>query len=574
MIHMNRNRHLPIIVTILLIQLLFMSYSYGEQSSVTEKFYIHIDKPIYLTGETFWYKVYNTNFQESSDHSKIVYINFHDKNGQLLLQQKLKLDDGRSFGSLDIPISWKEDYYYLTCFTKWNLQFGATGLAIKRIPIYNPFENRIAEKKDAHSADMKSQAENFIDISKQDNLVLELDKESFARREKVSLNISTPGRISGNFSISIHSMNGFNFHEYSIIHKNTELLKSSVHYAIEAQDFKEKDLTIEGWAMDPDSGNPVISALLSVYKVGSEKFYRTISKEGIVRARIDDFNEKTTFQLFNMNPYQPSTPNFNLKFAGEKLMGLENEYSPPPRNERINNYLTNSHLSRKIHEIFEERTLDSLQGKQFVPIPFTADKVYQMEKYQSMKTLEEFLREIVISVDFIKTDGNTTVRLKNKQTQYFFMEKPWYLVDGYLTRDEELVLSIPFKNLSRVEIFNTNKSILGQLETVMIRSGMIAVYTDNFYLKNIIEEEDNIFEFKGFSISKDFVGIAQLPSSEARENPNFNSLLYWNPNVELSNNSQIDFVTSDLLGNFIIRVEGITESGQRLSASQTFSVNN
>lgn len=558
----------------LLIQLSFISSSFGELPSVPEKFYIHIDKPIYLTGETIWYKIYNSNFQASTDHSKIVYINLHDKNGRLLLQQKLKLDEGRSFGSLDIPISWKEDYYYLTCFTKWNLQFGAKGLAIKRIPIYNPFENQLAEKKDDLDANVEFQEEHLIDISKQENIILELNKESFTRREKASLSISTPERLVGNFSISIHSMNGFNFHEYSIFHNHTELLKSSAHYAIEVQDSKEKELTIEGQALDPVSGNPVISDVLSVYKVGSEKFYRTLSKEGIVRARIDNFNKKSTFQLFNMNPYQPSTPIFNLKLAGEKLMGLENEYSTPPRNERINNYLTNSRLSKKVYEIFEERTLDSLQGKHFIPIPFKADKVYQMEKYQSMKTLEEFLREIVIYVNIIKKDKSIIVRLKNTQTQHPFMEKPWYLVDGYLTRDEKLVLDIPFKNLSRVEIFNTNNSILGQLETVMIRSGMIAVYTDNYYLKDQLETSNNIFDFQGYSISRDFVGVEKISSSEARESPDFSSLLYWNPNVELKGKNTVEFVTSDLLGNFIIRVEGITDDGQRLSGSYVFSVRN
>jgi hypothetical protein len=197
-----------------------------------------------------------------------------------------------------------------------------------------------------------------------------------------------------------------------------------------------------------------------------------------------------------------------------------------------------------------------------------------MEKYQSMKTLEEFLREIVIYVDFIKKDGKTTVQLKNKQTQHFFMEKPWYLVDGYLTRDEEKVLSIPFKNLSRVEIFNTNNSILGQLESVMIRSGMIAVYTDNYYLKDQLETSNNIFDFQGYSISRDFVGVEKISSSEARENPAFEPLLYWNPTMDLKIETEAEFVTSDLLGNFIIRVEGITDDGQRLSGSKIFSVNN
>ncbi len=570
--HFYRHGYLLTFISILFTQVL-LPKAYAEKS-LPEKFTIHIDRPIYITGETIWYKIYNSNFQTFSDHSEVAYINLHDKNGHLLLQQKLKLNQGISFGSIDIQRSWKEDYYYLTCFTKWNLQFGAKGLAIKRIPIYNPFENRITEKYDAPGADMKMQQDNFADAFKKDNLVIKLEKEIFARRESVDLKISSDEALNGNFSISIHSLNGFDYHEYLSLCDNAVLLNSSAHYTLEAQHSKEKELMIEGSARYSDSGNPVKSEVISIYKVGSDEFYRTTSKDGIIRSRIYNFNINATFQIFNMNPYQPSIPTFNLKVAGEKLLGFENKYDPPLRNESINNYLKNLTLGRKIHEIFAGTALDSLQGRQFAPIPLKADKVYLMEKYRSMKTLEEFLNEIVFLSQLKVVDGKTTVRLKNTETQRVFMEKPWYLVDGFLTRDEQLVLDIPFKNLIRVEIFNTNKSIVGQLETVMIRSGLIAVYTDNYYLKNIIGKEENIFDFKGYSISKNFVGAEEISYSESRENPYFESLLYWNPNVELVNSNQIEFVTSDLLGDFIIRIEGITENGQSISSSKIFSVKN
>jgi hypothetical protein len=253
-------------------------------------------------------------------------------------------------------------------------------------------------------------------------------------------------------------------------------------------------------------------------------------------------------------------------------LGMDQEQATPPRNNAINDYLKNVRLNKKIHEIFEERTMDSLLNKQHVSFPFEGDKVYKMEKFKSMKTLEEFIREIVIYAELSKKDDKTTVRLKNTETQRFFMEKPWYMVDGYLTRDEEAVLNIPFKNLTRVELFITNNSILSQLETVMVRSGLIVVYTDNYYLKDQIEAQKNIFTFDGFRQSELFEGINPANRDEARENPDFESLIYWNPDVKLTDATTLQFVTSDLLGAFVIEVKGISDDGQLLSGSHVFSV--
>ena len=559
MIISDKIGHLSTIIYILLFQVFISSGSYA-QTNIAEEIYFHSDRPFYLTGETIWYKIYNTNYHKHSDHSEVVYVNVHEKKGRLLLQQKLRLNEGTASGSIDIPLSWNEDYYYITYFTKWNLQFGHEGLSINKIPIYNIYED---EK--SGTMPLSDQADSN-EISILNNLKIELTKKSYRRREKVSVNIFSPDGQAGNCSVSIRYLMDINEQAQN------ELFESTIYYEAEPQDSKEHRLIIEGLAMDSDTGVPVISDVLSMYMVNNNNFYRIISKDGRAHVDIEDISGTEKFQIFNMNPYQSVKPDFKLKLSGEKLLGLKDAVDIPFRNKSIITYIKNANMSRKLREIFEGKTNDSLLSKQFVPISFEADKVYKMEKYKSMKTMEEFLKEIVVFANLIKKDGSTTVRLKNTETQRFFMEKPWYLVDGYLTRDEQLVLDIPFKNLTRVEIFNTNKSILGQLETVMIRSGLIAVYTDNYYLKNIIEEEGNIFDFNGFSISKKFVSIAETPTSEARGNPNFKSLLHWNPSVELSSKERIEFVTSDILGDFIIRVEGITEDGQRLSGSEIFSV--
>ena len=535
-------------------------------STTPEKFLLHTDRSIYLTGETIWYKIYSTNYQEHTDHSKVVYVNLHGKNGGLLIQQIIQLEEGTANGSIPIPLSWNEDYYYITCFTRWNLQFERDQLESKKIMVYNPYEDNNNEGT-ALSSEVAHQ-EN----SNQGNVIIVLPKTTYGRREQCSMRITSTPRQRGTFSVAIHAVNKFEKNLFFMNGSAEDQSKWNVYYEKVLQHEKEQKLPIDGKATDPITGAPVKSDVFSMYKVGGDTFYRISSDDGNIHTSVDDFQGSSTFQLFNMNPYQPASPDFTLTRPGALLLGMDQEQASPPRNNTINDYLKNVRLNKKIHEIFEERTMDSLLNIQHVSFPFEGDKVYKMEKFKSMKTLEEFIREIVIYAELSKKDDKTTVRLKNTETQRFFMEKPWYLVDGYLTRDEEAVLNIPFKNLTRVELFITNKSILNQLETVMVRSGLIAVYTDNYYLKDQVEAQKNIFRFDGFGQSELFEGINPANPDEARENPDFESLIYWNPDVKLSDTAPLQFVTSDLLGAFVIEVKGVDEDGQPLFGSQVFSV--
>jgi hypothetical protein len=163
------------------------------------------------------------------------------------------------------------------------------------------------------------------------------------------------------------------------------------------------------------------------------------------------------------------------------------------------------------------------------------------------------------------------LRLKNSETQRFFMEKPWYLVDGFLTRDEAEVLKIPFKNLRRVEIFNTNRSILNQLDPVMIRAGMIAVYTDNHLFGEELSQS-NAITLKGYSKKISFEGSKIAPPAIARENPDFSSVLYWNPDISLTSEVNLEFITSDLMGEYVIEVQGFSFTGEKIFGTETFEV--
>lgn len=526
----------------------------NAQRQIPERFWMHFDKSFYLTGETIWYAVYNTNYHEHQDHSAIAYINFHDKEGRLLVQQKLELVNGKAGGAFDIPVSWKEDYYYISCFTSWNLQLQDQGLFISKIPVYNSFL--------AGTANSPEYAQEYITTeSELQNIEISLGKPSYTYREHLKLKLASS--MEGSCSMSIRS------HDGTSVKINKSKALFSGRYKGYPVKVKEKELNLEGVAFDPVSMSPVQSDVLCLYKTGSNQFTRLASSNSEINTSLQPFYGNITYQIFNMNPFQAETIDFRLRIYGDSLLNLPAADEIPPRTEAISDYIRNTQLRTKVSEIFTNQSLDSLRGKTFSPIWLKADKVYDMSKYQALKTLEDFFREIVMVTDLSSNDGVVSVKLKNMETRNYFMDHPWYLVDGYLTRDESQVMNIPFKSLVRVELFNTNKSILSQLDPVMIRSGMIAVYTDNFSIRNLISDQ-NVFNFQGFTPAKLFPEVMQISKEEAREAPELSPLLYWNPS--LSSNASVELMTSDLQGDFLIEVHGYSRDGQKLYGSKKFSV--
>ncbi|NJN26029.1 MAG: hypothetical protein HC819_08685 [Cyclobacteriaceae bacterium] len=557
-------KYLPFVAAAIAI-LIVVRPSYG-QATQAEQLVLHTSNSMYLCGETIWYSVHHANMEDEKNRSLVAYVNLHDKQGHLLIQQKVKLVQGRSHGSMHIPLAWKEDYYYLTCFTLWNLQFEQQELSCRKISIYNPFENVDTnyEPKNSLPTPTVSSSAGTVGIDMPDTTV--------HRRDTVNVTLSQNIGQMAVVSASIHSLGGLEADEYLFIKNQSAPLSSSPYYATEKPVNMERGLRVTGLAIDPATKKPVNSDILSLHQVGGDSFYRIASKNGEVCMDIQEFQGEAVLQLLNMNPYQSDAPDFEMKMPGQTLLGLD-DTDVLLRNHAIDNYLKNARLLRKVIEIFDDPSTDSLSIMPTTKYPFDADKVYDMAKFQSMKTLEEFFREIVYNAELSPKEDKHTLRLKNMESGRFFMEKPWYLVDGYLTRHEDAVLQIPFKNLERVEIYNRDKSIISQLEPVMVRSGMIAIYTNNNYLKEHTANGKNVFAFSGFGEQSSFV--VQHPhedKTKAMENPKFGFQLQWLHSLVLGQENTISFVTSDLVGDYIIEIEGITSDGVALSGHHFFTV--
>ncbi|RSK30257.1 MG2 domain-containing protein [Hymenobacter metallilatus] len=96
-----------------------------QQQALQEKVYLHLDRPLYLSGEVLWFKAYVTDGTSGKPlaMSKIVYVEVLDRNRQPVLQAKVPLRNATGQGSFQLPAALSSGSYTVRAYTNWMKNF-------------------------------------------------------------------------------------------------------------------------------------------------------------------------------------------------------------------------------------------------------------------------------------------------------------------------------------------------------------------------------------------------------------------------------------------------------------------
>jgi hypothetical protein len=95
-----------------------------KASRKNENFYIITDRPWYLPGEEIWFKVHITTNGLPETGSGLLYVDFADSAGRVLMKKILPVDDyGVSYTSFKLPVNLKKGWYSIGVQTQWNRNF-------------------------------------------------------------------------------------------------------------------------------------------------------------------------------------------------------------------------------------------------------------------------------------------------------------------------------------------------------------------------------------------------------------------------------------------------------------------
>lgn len=105
-----------------------------------EKAYLHLDRPVYMVGETLWFKMWVTDENLiPADLSKIGYLEVIGIENQAVIQAKVALKNGRGSGAVPIPTDLPSGNYLVRGYTTWMKNFSEAHFFETTLCLINPF---------------------------------------------------------------------------------------------------------------------------------------------------------------------------------------------------------------------------------------------------------------------------------------------------------------------------------------------------------------------------------------------------------------------------------------------------
>ena len=539
---------------------LFLYFPVFTQTA--EKLQVHFDKPFYVSGEDAWYKIYFEN-EPATIQSKVVRVEWLSPDGAVILQQKLKVENNFAVGDLAIPYDWSEGNYLFRAYTLWGLNFGDQQYFQQIIPVYNLLETPKAAEQSIEKQPIKQ-----TDNSSKGNLQIDIttNTANYKKRDFVDLNIelkdANGNPIAGHISIAVLDGNYMGEIEGTEIKSEETSTSSTFNQKFEA----EKGLVLNGQLVDK-TGKPLDTRFLSIFFPNTKSFERTSISKGKLTIPIPEFKGEQPIQFFDMNPFHEPIPQLKLteiawnpSYRGQLLQ----------RSKSVANYLFLLSKFRQYREVFKLKNADYGPKFSFLKNNWEPDKDWTMEKYTGLSDLASFAAEIIAAGRVVGKGKDRSIRLQYGEKSIYNKLSPWYLVNGWLTEDEVTALKIPFREIEKVELFNTKKSIASQLDPSMVSRGMLTINTKDGKTPNELIKKPNNLTISGYYPTRQFPNIGIIDNNV----PDLRPVIYWNPTIATTVNgtAKICFKTSDSIGTHWISVVGQGANGEIVTTKLGYEV--
>lgn len=443
------------------------------------------------------------------------------------------------------------------------------------------------------------------------DMTIHSSKTSFAKRELVQLSVRT--NIDSDVSVSIYrkdsipSHNRQNAFEYLWLSSDLKGTVENPEYYFENTDSiantaLDNLMLTHGWRrfnwndllehksdykhvpeyrahlvygkITTSDGTPVSGILTSLSSPNRLiNFYGSRSNNsGEVRFEVKNLTDERKIFVHQI-PLVDSTYNikienpFSNQFASVAI-------SPLKLRSSMANPILNRSIAMQVQDIYAREQINQFKRDIGDSLQFygTADKVYFLDDYVRFPVLEEVLREYVSSV---------FVRKRNNKFHFMLLD---HINNGAMMREEPLVLldGVPVQDVNKLMSINALK--IKKIEVVgreyhwgpFVFSGILNFFTYNSDMAGFDNGGKNLFlNYDGLQSQREFYS-PRYETNEARISrvPDHRTLLYWNPSftIEKEKAHNIQFYTSDLIGEFEVIVEGINKDGIAGSSIYSFSV--
>ena len=543
-----------------------------------ESLIINTDRDIYITGEKVWFNVITISSLTHSpaNISKVVYVEFLDKNNFPLRQLKVSVENCSGSSVFIIPENLVSGNYVIRAYTNWMQNWSPDQFYHKTISIVNPFgsfENLVLQSQSTvelltSPVTNNNEISNISGVENRINYQIILNKQVYTSREKVKVEIIVTDEygkpIESDLTVAIAKSGIINSGGYGATSSGNLKLNSSNTLKITGSDYlpELEGNLISGTIRMKDTGEPLRNSGISLSYVG--KIARCqFSRTNDVGEFFFVTKEPGTCEIV-IQPLDPETGNYYIDLKQSFNSNFSN-FRPPSLTIDSSNIETinNAVLGMQINNLYEPFRQKVISGqKNRIPDFYgKPENTILLADYIELTSVREVVKEIIPNVYTLRQNGKHDLKLINKFQSLPFENKPLVLVDGIPVYDFEKVLIINSKEIERADVINKRYFFSefifdGILSFVTKKGNLSAMEFDNSVFRQVYEGCQPKIEFCSPEYSTDSLKSSRIPD--------YRNTLYWNPGMQTEKDGKtfIEFYTSDESSDYTIVVKGISSDGK------------
>lgn len=535
-----------------------------DANSLQERIHLHTDRSYYYKGDQVFFKAYinYANPFNRRELSQVLYVELLSEDRDVILERKLKIENGVAVGDFLLPERLEGNAYYVRAFTQWNRNYGPDAYFVQALPVLDITQKILQPVQDPNrdlSVTVTFQAEP-TELDKRTLVVLSLETKDANNRpiasnlsvsitdDRLALPNAVPSRIAENLAI-----------KEVPAHITTEKFTHQV----------ENTFSLSGMFKNEKGKATATPFTVYINNFEGELDWET-EKDG-------------SFILDEMDFYGPIDFSFlavDKKGKGYGTFELTPKLKPPffiPSHARmptISDAGEQLFKERIAEVVLEEVKVEAVSSRSNKAIYGNADYVIAGESLMRGGNAADLLLGIKAYVPGMMVNSLGQVTLRGGATSVSNSLEPLVMLDGNVLPSSSaanVIRSINPNDVDRVEVVTRMLSIMGD----MGRNGIIAIYLKkgNMQTADLLAGNPGMSSFvvEGFHPPSNFV---QLDYGTLEDVPLFDErvTLYWNPYLitdSVTGKVQIAFYTNDLDSPKTVTVEGLTIDGQAIHATYT-----
>nr|WP_298999054.1 hypothetical protein [uncultured Allomuricauda sp.] len=555
-----------------------------------EKVYVHVNSTTVFVGEYLLYSLYCLDEEtlNPSRISKIAYVDLIGEDGKRVFQQKVRLNNGRSYSDFFVPTNVASGNYKLIAYTQWMQNFDNREFFRQNITVINPYTNdqKVFLKKNTDSLVLGSSKVEKPALPKNNSvsnpnskLALQLSSSKFGVREKVVCTLvpKSPEILEYNISISVRKTPSLSSPPpVSSTSLKMTNRKDGAKGSFDQNQYlylpEIRGELLTGRILDKLTLKPVKAVGVSLSIPGYNSHFKTAHT-----------NSDGTFHFSIQNEYEGETAvvqalgdeneAYKLEILDSQRPILkEEDFYSFELTEEMEPYILERSFHNQIENAFFSVKPDTVQTVS-AETPFFLENSleYILDDYTRFPTLRETVVEILENL-WVKRESadKRTFKVRVNPPYAESDKKPLVLMDGLQVLNHENLMDYNARQIEKISV-GRGRYVFGK----EVYDGVISIETF---------KQDYNFVSNGASS----IGI-QLVRPQARKKyfmqeylgneissdqriPDYRYQLLWMPKVFIDKPKSFSFFTSDVKGEFEIKVEGFSKNGKPISLRETIIV--